>query len=95
MSGQSGQWFTYECGIQWLTDSQYPHTFRDNRLSIFCWHAAFDSKVEHILCLFRGELVFHRLASLDLANLHREVDGFVTGSDVNNREVGIHSDVVL
>jgi hypothetical protein len=91
----SWQSFTYECGIQWLTDPQYPHTFGDNRLSILCWNAAFDRKVKHILCLFRGELVFHRLASLNLANLHREVDGSVSGSDVDNREVGIHSDVVL
>jgi hypothetical protein len=35
------------------------------------------------------------LTSLDLANLHRKVDGFVSGSDVNNRKVGIYGDAVL
>ena len=90
-----GQSFTYECGIQRLTNSQYLHTFRDNGLSIPCRGETSDRKVEHVLCLFWGELAFHRLTSLDLANLHREVDGFVSGSNVNNRKVGIHSDVVL
>lgn len=87
--------FAYQRGVQWLTDSQYAHTLRDDGLSILCWHAAPDCKVEHVLCLLGGELAFDGLASLDLTDIRRKVDRFLSSSNVDNREVGIHRDVVL
>ena len=86
---------TYQCGVQRMANSKYTHTLGDNRLCILRRHAALDSKVKHVLCLFWRQLVFHGLASFDLANLHRKINGLVPGSHVDNRELGIHGNVVL
>jgi hypothetical protein len=87
--------FTYQRGIQWLTDAQYTHALRDDGLSILCWRAAPDSKVEHVLCLLGGEFAFDGLAGLDRADIRREVYRSLSRSNVDNREIGIHRDIVL
>lgn len=87
--------FTYQRGIQWLTDAQYTHALRDDGLGILCWHAPLDSKVEHVLCLPGGEFAFDGLAGLDRADIRREVDRSLSRSNVDNREIGIHRNVVL
>lgn len=86
---------TYQCGVQRVTNSKYSHTLGDNRLCILRRHTALNSKVKHVLCLFWRELVFHGLASFDLASLHRKINRLVPGSHVDNRELRIHGDVVL